>query len=245
MAPLHSSEPLSLLLQQWLSHSTSRRDAQVVSTVYGMLSTALSLRPQGQERSTEEQGVLGDPSHSRQNTFPHSVPSNLSSDGLFTIQLPQSQLRLTAANPQATTALDIGFLTNFPTRLCRLSYVVTSSWEQSSHFLFSSMKDCLLHVLIGHQTWKSWTGRHSWIWSWMSPTRQNSACSFVRHHGRKHYLTLESVYSTWDVATMGASNLDTHLSLGKGLTLQASSKNFTTSTWPTFPKTQKMSISLK
>lgn len=58
MAPLHSSEPLSLLLQQWLSHSTSRRDAQVVSTVYGMLSTALSLRPQGQERSTEEQGVL-------------------------------------------------------------------------------------------------------------------------------------------------------------------------------------------
>lgn len=54
--------------------------------------------------------------------------------------------------------------------------------------------------------------------------------AFVRHHGCKHYLTVESVYSNCDVATMGASDLDTHLSLGKGLTLQASSKNLTTST---------------
>lgn len=70
----------------------SRQDAQVS----GMLSTALSLRPQGQESSTEEQGV-------RVN-LPTAVLSNLSSHRLFTTRLPQILLKLTATNPQATPA---------------------------------------------------------------------------------------------------------------------------------------------
>lgn len=47
---------------------------------------------------TEEQSVVGNPTYCRQNTLPHSAPSNLPSSGLFKIQLPQSLLKPTATN---------------------------------------------------------------------------------------------------------------------------------------------------